>query len=578
MAIISYLIVMGVGFSLLLDSQIILSTIILSISTIVFIYYTIKKDLFKPKENILQKENEYQKYWQNELDNNSKNNDIDTIKNINEEKLILENIKEENKKYILDIPLSIYLISLFSETDSKWSQMIINHKDIGTGEMIKIGIDGLLLKLHQTFSLNDIIEISKEKNLIDVVEKYNNVLQTKFISNNYKNILKENQKYAKGYNVFDVKEDAYLTPILFNLNYFSDMTKTIINNTLETVKSYNNNIEKFRRGEIRNNVDFSKDIYDINQEIIFSVLIVYINLALAILYIIALSREIDKFRKESELYNLFLKLKQEIHNDDYIIEKLYDMYDNLYKDSFSVYFDNEEFIYIYNILCSQYDYNSILADKNTINYEEKINEVNIEEYIEITDYETIYTKLKKEYAEKLIAYSKFLSFDKIIDLIFSMNKNVEITFKNIKRKKLKIEKDNILSGNLVNENQKINSSFDYSKITNGYEFERFIAELYSKMGYIIEKITPKSGDQGADIIAIKDKLKYVIQVKFYSKPVGNKAVQEVIASKSYYKANKMQVVTNNSFTKSAKELAKANDVILIDGTNLQEYIKNLNKK
>ncbi len=29
-------------------------------------------------------------------------------------------------------------------------------------------------------------------------------------------------------------------------------------------------------------------------------------------------------------------------------------------------------------------------------------------------------------------------------------------------------------------------------------------------------------------------MKYVVQVKFYSSPVGNKVVQEVVAAKGYY--------------------------------------------
>lgn len=78
---------------------------------------------------------------------------------------------------------------------------------------------------------------------------------------------------------------------------------------------------------------------------------------------------------------------------------------------------------------------------------------------------------------------------------------------------------------------------------------------------------------GADVIAYKDNIKYVIQAKFYSSPVGNKAVQEVVASIGMYKADEGIVVTNSTFTSSALELAQANNIELVDGEKIEEYKK-----
>ena len=36
---------------------------------------------------------------------------------------------------------------------------------------------------------------------------------------------------------------------------------------------------------------------------------------------------------------------------------------------------------------------------------------------------------------------------------------------------------------------------DFSSIKNGFEFEEYVAKLYKKLGYRIEEITKKSGDQ-----------------------------------------------------------------------------------
>ena len=75
--------------------------------------------------------------------------------------------------------------------------------------------------------------------------------------------------------------------------------------------------------------------------------------------------------------------------------------------------------------------------------------------------------------------------------------------------------------------------------------------------------TATTGDQGVDLIARKDKSVIAIQCKYYSKPVGNKAVQEVIAGKGFYNCNKAVVISNNLFTKSAKQLADDSNVKLL---------------
>ena len=122
--------------------------------------------------------------------------------------------------------------------------------------------------------------------------------------------------------------------------------------------------------------------------------------------------------------------------------------------------------------------------------------------------------------------------------------------------------------------QKKEIELGYQDVENGYEFEEYVAKLYEKLGYKTE-VTRKSGDQGADIIANKDNKKYVIQAKFYSSPVSNKAVQEVVASMGMYNADCGIVVTNNTYTSSAVELAKANNIELVDGNKIEEFKKEL---
>lgn len=95
-----------------------------------------------------------------------------------------------------------------------------------------------------------------------------------------------------------------------------------------------------------------------------------------------------------------------------------------------------------------------------------------------------------------------------------------------------------------------------------YEFEGNCKKILEKAGWEA-RTTPKSGDQGVDVIAKKDDILIVVQCKFYRQPVGNKAVQEIAAGKTYYKADYAVVVTNSVYTKAAKQLAKSCGVVLL---------------
>ncbi len=110
---------------------------------------------------------------------------------------------------------------------------------------------------------------------------------------------------------------------------------------------------------------------------------------------------------------------------------------------------------------------------------------------------------------------------------------------------------------------------EFQNIKTGIEFEYYLAELLKENKYMTE-VTPKSNDYGADIIAIKDNIKYAIQCKFYSNPIGISAVQEVLGALKYYDSNIAIVATNSTFTSQAKELAKKSNVILWDGNYIMK--------
>ena len=107
----------------------------------------------------------------------------------------------------------------------------------------------------------------------------------------------------------------------------------------------------------------------------------------------------------------------------------------------------------------------------------------------------------------------------------------------------------------------------------GIQFEHYCGDLLKANGFSNIKYTEVTGDQGVDITAEKDNIKYAIQCKRYSSDVGNQAVQEVFAGKTMYGCDIGIVMTNGHFTSGAKALAKATHVALWDREILSNMIK-----
>ena len=106
----------------------------------------------------------------------------------------------------------------------------------------------------------------------------------------------------------------------------------------------------------------------------------------------------------------------------------------------------------------------------------------------------------------------------------------------------------------------------------GLEFESLVADLYRRMGFAV-RLTPASGDQGADVIVEKLGERSVIQAKCWKGSVGNGAVQEAAAAARHYGASRAVVVTTGKFTKSARALAASNKVELLERPQIEGLIR-----
>lgn len=107
-----------------------------------------------------------------------------------------------------------------------------------------------------------------------------------------------------------------------------------------------------------------------------------------------------------------------------------------------------------------------------------------------------------------------------------------------------------------------------------YEFERFVADLFDRMGYTT-KVTSKSGDFGVDVIAENRVEKIAIQVKRHklSNKVGAPTVKKTLGSIHKARADKTMIITTSYFTGPAKEQARDGPIELWDKNTLHNQVE-----
>lgn len=101
----------------------------------------------------------------------------------------------------------------------------------------------------------------------------------------------------------------------------------------------------------------------------------------------------------------------------------------------------------------------------------------------------------------------------------------------------------------------------------GIEFEQKCIAKLREIGFENVSGTPIT-DYGADIIAHRQNIKYIFQCKYVKSKQGLAAVQEIMAARNYYSADKCVVISHSGFTRQAYNLAKPNLISLIDEKTL----------
>ena len=185
------------------------------------------------------------------------------------------------------------------------------------------------------------------------------------------------------------------------------------------------------------------------------------------------------------------------------------------------------------------------------------------------------------YVEEIINTSSSYS-KRIDDLVASqsiLSKQVEelINSAKILDRRIKVFEEDLekkkdqLVNTIKEELEKIDSM-------DGQSFEKWCANLLVENGFRSVELTPTSGDQGIDILAEKNGVKYGIQCKCYSSLLGNSPVQEAYAGKAVYNCNVAIVMTNSYFTNGGIEAAKKTNTVLWDRDMLKRMIFDAHNK
>lgn len=117
------------------------------------------------------------------------------------------------------------------------------------------------------------------------------------------------------------------------------------------------------------------------------------------------------------------------------------------------------------------------------------------------------------------------------------------------------------------------NDIQYVDSMEGHDFEKWCARLLMRTGYTDVEVTKGSGDQGVDIIAVKESVRYAIQCKCYTSKLGNTSIQEVYSGRKMYDCHVGVVMTNNYFTSGAIELAQKTGVLLWDRDKIKQMLE-----
>lgn len=96
-------------------------------------------------------------------------------------------------------------------------------------------------------------------------------------------------------------------------------------------------------------------------------------------------------------------------------------------------------------------------------------------------------------------------------------------------------------------------NFEEVKNCSWQAFERMVSRMLIVSGFKDARVVGQSGDHGADVIASKNGIRWLFQVKHWGNAVGTSVIDETLKAAAYYDAKVPVIVASNGFDSKAKE-------------------------
>lgn len=291
---------------------------------------------------------------------------------------------------------------------------------------------------------------------------------------------------------------------------------------------------------------------------------------------IFVERKVKQLNKNSEFYKIISNMAKEINDVDAVIKKSRPVYDEFYKSNLG--FINDELLYGIAIatMTNRINHKDISKkDEEIANVqEEKITDLStldnhMREWIRNVSENHRSLEINRYILYKITNTIDINNFDLLLNSLGRTNEYANLYYDSVEHNNKVSDKDRYLKGDFEKEKIELSGKYTLNNITTGTQFELYLVNLFKDLGYKA-KHNGKSGDQGADLILKKGDYVYAVQAKYYTGKLSNTPVQEIAGALKFYNANQGVVVTNSEFTPGAEELAKANNVILIDGKDLKK--------
>ncbi len=121
-------------------------------------------------------------------------------------------------------------------------------------------------------------------------------------------------------------------------------------------------------------------------------------------------------------------------------------------------------------------------------------------------------------------------------------------------------------------------SIDTVRNLNWKEFEELVGEAYRRLGYTVYENTSAGPDGGIDLTLKKNGELILVQCKQWrSIKVGVDKVRELYGIQISRNANKAILMTSGFFTQEAKNFAANKPIDLVEGSQLLEFIKHIQR-